>query len=54
MVEDVVGNYTEKNIPLETIWLDIPYMDAFADFSVNTTAFPNIKAYTDNVLHKYH
>jgi alpha-glucosidase (family GH31 glycosyl hydrolase) len=53
MVEDVVGNYTEKNIPLETIWLDIPYMDAYADFTVNTTAFPTIKDYTEKVLHAY-
>jgi alpha-glucosidase (family GH31 glycosyl hydrolase) len=51
MVEDVVGNYASKNIPLETIWLDIPYMDKFADFSVDTVAFPNLKNYTEKVLH---
>lgn len=38
-------------MPLEGIWLDIPYLDNYADFSVNATAFPTIKDYVDNVLH---
>jgi len=29
-------------MPLETIYLDIPYMDNYADFTVNTTAFNDI------------
>jgi len=31
---------------LEGVWLDIPYMENFADFSVNATAFPNLDSYT--------
>lgn len=39
-------------MPLEVMWLDIPYMDKYADFSVDTVAFPDIKNYID-MLHKY-
>jgi alpha-glucosidase (family GH31 glycosyl hydrolase) len=49
---DVVAGYENKSIPLETIWLDIPYLNAYADFTVNTTAFPDIKNYID-MLHSY-
>jgi alpha-glucosidase len=31
--------YSINSFPLEGIWLDIPYMEKFADFSVNETAF---------------
>lgn len=53
MVEDVVANYSSHNIPLEVIWLDIPYMNNYADFSVDTTTFPNLGEYVENVLHQY-
>jgi alpha-glucosidase len=46
MVEDVVAKYKENNIPLDVMWLDIPYMDGYADFTVNKTAFPDIKGLT--------
>lgn len=42
MVEEVITNYTNANMPLENIWLDIPYLDGYADFSVNKTAFNDI------------
>jgi alpha-glucosidase (family GH31 glycosyl hydrolase) len=43
MVEDVVAQYKAANMNLETIYLDIPYMNKFSDFSVDTTAFPDLK-----------
>lgn len=43
MVEDVVAQYEANSIPLDVMWLDIPYMDGYSDFTVNKTAFPNIK-----------
>lgn len=49
---DVVNGYESVGMPLETIWLDIPYLNDYADFSVNTTAFPDLKNYVD-MLHKY-
>jgi alpha-glucosidase len=47
---NVVEGYNKANIPLETVWLDIPYLDDYADFTVNYTAFPDIKNYVD-MLH---
>lgn len=35
---------------LETIYLDIPYMSNFSDFSINTTAFPDMVEFV-NSLH---
>ena len=48
-VQENIDNYAKDNIPLEGIWLDIPYMDGYADFSVNTTAFPTLKQMTDTI-----
>ena len=31
------------------MWLDIPYMKDYADFSVDTTAFPNLKGLANNL-----
>jgi len=41
-VEEVIANYSNNYIPLEVMWLDIPYMDNYADFSVDTKAFPDL------------
>jgi len=37
---DVVGNYSFYNIPLETMWNDIDYMDNYRDFSSDPERFP--------------
>lgn len=42
MVTDVLDNYAANGFPLETIYLDIPYMDKYADFTVDTKAFPDL------------
>ena len=44
-----MNSYNTSNIPLEGVWLDIPYMDKYADFSVDTTAFPSILNYTQTI-----
>lgn len=46
MIQDVIGNYSAANLPLEVVYFDIPYMDNYADFSVNKTAFPNLADFT--------
>jgi len=51
MIEDVVKNYTDANMPLEAIWLDIPYMVNYTDFTVDPKAFPSIQDYTEKVIH---
>jgi alpha-glucosidase len=45
MVEDVVAQYKANDFPLDTVFLDIPYMDNFVDFTVNTTAFKNLSGF---------
>ena len=50
-VEENVNGYANASIPLEGVWLDIPYLDAYADFSVDATTFPSLKEFTEE-LHK--
>jgi len=41
-VEKVVASYKDFNMPLDTIFLDIPYMADYVDFTVNRSAFPTL------------
>jgi alpha-glucosidase len=49
MVKANVQSYEEAGIPLEGVWLDIPYMADFADFTVNETAFAGLKEWTEGI-----
>ena len=40
---------TANHVPLEVMWLDIEYMDGYKTFTVNATAFPDIKALTEKL-----
>ena len=42
-VNTVVQNFISNNIPLDAMWTDIDYMDAYKDFSVSDTDFKNLK-----------
>lgn len=42
IVEEVIANYSSNGFPLETIMLDIPYMNNYETFTVDTATFPNI------------
>ena len=45
----MIDEYTDKDLPLETIYLDISYMDAYQDFTVDTTNFPDLATFTDTL-----
>lgn len=49
MVEANVDNYANHSIPLEGVWLDIPYMQNYEDFSVNTKTFGGLKDFTEKI-----
>ena len=52
-VEDVVKNYRAAEIPLETQWMDIDYMQDYRDFTWSSKNFPvdEVKSFVDT-LHK--
>lgn len=51
MVEEVIDKYDEADMPLETVYLDIPYMNKYNDFTVDTKAFNDLQGLATR-LHK--
>ena len=49
MVKANVENYKNNSIPLEGVWLDIPYMQDYADFTVNNETFAGLKEFTQKI-----
>lgn len=52
-LQDVVDNFKKFNIPLETIWSDIDYMDSYKDFTNDPHRYPleKFQSFLDD-LHK--
>jgi alpha-glucosidase len=51
-VQEVVTNYSIAQIPLETQWMDIDYMDAYLDFTLDPVTFSSSDMTTFiNTLH---
>jgi len=46
-IQNNIDGYAAADIPLEGIWLDIPYMNKYYDFTVDTVKFPSLKNLTD-------
>ena len=42
----MIDQYAAKDLPLETVYLDIPYMNEYEDFTVNTQSFPDLATLT--------
>jgi alpha-glucosidase len=49
MVEEVVHQYREHDLPLDVIHLDIDYMQAYRVFTFDRQRFPDPKALADNL-----
>lgn len=51
-IDRIVKGYEDADIPLDTVYLDIDYMDNFKDFTVSEEAFPDFKEYVATLKEK--
>src|SRR6266404_3591125 len=49
VVEEVVRQYRERDLPLDVIYLDIHYMNGYRVFTFDTNRFPDPKALTEKL-----
>jgi alpha-glucosidase len=49
MVEEVVKNYRERDLPLDVVHLDIDYMKRYRVFTFDSERFPDPKAFTEKL-----
>lgn len=48
-LEWVVGNYSSHNLPLDTQWSDIDYLDRYRDFTYDPVAFEKLPEFIDDL-----
>jgi alpha-glucosidase (family GH31 glycosyl hydrolase) len=48
-LQAVVSKYKAAGFPLETVYLDVASMDMFQDFTVNSTAFPDMSDFASDL-----
>ncbi|MGN0587905.1 MAG: TIM-barrel domain-containing protein, partial [Ruminiclostridium sp.] len=48
-IREVARRYRENNIPLDSIYLDIDYMEDYKDFTVNKEAFSDLKGLCEDM-----
>ncbi|QEK11511.1 DUF5110 domain-containing protein [Crassaminicella thermophila] len=51
-VEEIANNFLKHDIPCDTIYLDIDYMEDFKDFTVSKERFPNFKNFVQKMKEK--
>jgi alpha-glucosidase len=47
--QKVIDDYKNAGIPLEGVFLDFSYLAYGTDFSINKTAFPNLKQWSQDL-----
>jgi alpha-glucosidase (family GH31 glycosyl hydrolase) len=52
MLRDVVNNYTDLNLPFNTMWSDIDYMDNYKDFTVDPVNFQDLGSFVTEIQGK--
>ena len=48
-VREVVRRHRENNIPLDSVYLDIDYMERYKDFTVNEETFPDFAGFAEEM-----
>lgn len=48
-VRQVVRGHRDNHIPLDTVYLDIDYMDNYKDFTINHERFPKFEAFVEEM-----
>ncbi len=48
-VREVVRKHRENKIPLDSVYLDIDYMEHYKDFTINENTFPNFSRFVDEM-----
>jgi alpha-glucosidase len=51
-VNRIIKGYEDAGIPLDTVYLDIDYMDNFKDFTINENSFPDFEEYVKELKNK--
>ena len=49
----MISKFDSNNLPLDNVWLDIPYMNRFEDFTVDKVAFPTLDKLADSLHDNY-
>ena len=52
--KNIYEAYKEKNIPIDTMWIDIDSMKEYQIFTLDEEKFKELPEYVDNVIHKDH
>lgn len=48
-IREVVKSHRENHIPLDTVYMDIDYMDSYKDFTINEKAFPKFEEFVEEM-----
>ena len=48
-IENLAAKHRELDLPLDTLWLDIDYMDGYRVFTWNTDRYPDVKGMLDGL-----